>query len=82
MKWWENRDGLILRHSRKAYRCAGDGSSFHRHAPDCPRTIPIGAEYVECVWESGPVQSGIRVTLECAAAHYRIEAWPRVEVQR
>ena len=73
MTYFHNIDGLLSRKARKQYRCAGDGS-FPRvaapHAPACRLLIRESEQYVECVWDVGPHESGLRITEECAAHFY------------
>lgn len=65
-----NDSGLVPRTARIEHECNGDGSTAHRHAATCGRTITMGTKYIEVMWEAPAFHSGTRVSMECARAYY------------
>lgn len=70
MAFFRDDDGLIIRRSRKTWRCAGSGSIPAGRAETCTQTIAPGQTYVECLWEAPAFQSGTHVCMACAEAFY------------
>lgn len=64
--------GIVVRRSRKRWRCDGNGAGGAglAHAPGCVLEILPGETYVECLWSAPAYASGSHHCYRCALAYF------------